>query len=139
MRTAQVCRAVTRPEHWPITWDLSAIRARIEAYARGAGLAGGRVVDLIVAVNEAVINVLEHAGGAGRVSVHHEDDLLTVDVVDYQGRLAPERARPAPPAPDARRGFGMWVMAQLCDGFTIDTQRGRTRVRLRMSLPPTCT
>lgn len=121
-------------QRWPITTDLSGLRARVERHARHAGLAGTRLLDLVLAVNEAAANVLEHAGGVGTVAIWHDRDSVVVDITDARGRLTPLPTSPSRPDGDARRGFGLWLMAQLCDHFAIHQGEGRSRVRLQMSL-----
>ncbi|GAA3079783.1 ATP-binding protein [Streptosporangium carneum] len=122
-------------QQWPIDDDLSALRDRLLRHATLAGMRGTRLDDLLIAVNEAVINVLEHGGGQGTVSVWHDDVRITVDIVDTVGHLTPHdvpRQRPA----GTVRGFGLWLMSQLCDEFTIHQASGGSRVRLRMCLNP---
>ncbi len=122
-------------QHWPIDDDLSALRDRVLQHATLAGMGGERLDDLLIAVNEAVINVLEHGGGLGTVSVWHDNASITVDVVDTAGRLTPRHIPPRRPAGTVR-GFGLWLMSQLCDEFTIHQTTGGSRVRLRMCLHP---
>ncbi|MCW2881089.1 MAG: putative anti-sigma regulatory factor, serine/threonine protein kinase [Sphaerisporangium sp.] len=119
---------------WPITADLAFLRRQLRDHAAGAGLGGTRLDDLLIAANEAATNVLEHGGGGGTLTIWHDGTDLTVDVVDTVGRLTPldvHRRRPSAPMD---RGFGMWLMGQLCDEFTIRQLSGRSQVRLRMRL-----
>ncbi|MBB4916972.1 ATP-binding protein [Streptosporangium saharense] len=120
-------------QQWPIDEDLSALRDHLLRRATLAGLRGDRLDDLLIAVNEAVINVLEHGGGEGTVTIRHDTAAITVDIVDSAGVLSQRDVPPRRPA-DAVRGFGLWLMSQLCDEFTIRRSDGRSRVRLRMSL-----
>ncbi|GAB3879622.1 hypothetical protein GCM10027612_05730 [Microbispora bryophytorum subsp. camponoti] len=53
---------VDHRRQWPITDDLAALRENIQRYALRAGLTGSRLDDLVIAANEAAINVLEHGG-----------------------------------------------------------------------------
>ncbi|GAA2891158.1 hypothetical protein GCM10010517_55420 [Streptosporangium fragile] len=122
---------------WPIDEDLTALRERLQRYAAQAGMRGDRLDDLLLAANEAVINVLEHGGGKGTLSIWRNDTSLTVDVTDTVGRLASgqvPRERPT----GTVRGFGLWLMSQLCDELTIQQAGEGSRVRLRMLLssPP---
>ncbi|MEV7970793.1 ATP-binding protein [Sphaerisporangium sp. NPDC088356] len=122
--------------HWPITTDLTTLRQKLVRHATRAGLTGARLDDLLIAANEAAINVLEHGGGDGTLTVWYDETALTVEVVDTAGRLTPrdvDRRRPSAPSD---RGFGMWLMGQLCDEFTIRQLSGRSLVRLRMRLHP---
>ncbi|WP_371786080.1 ATP-binding protein [Streptosporangium subroseum] len=123
--------------YWPISTDLAALRRRVHRYATQAGLTGTRRDDLLLAVNEAAINVLEHGGGSGTVTLWHDERDLTVNVVDIAGRLTAHDVHRRLPSPRAERGFGLWLMGRLCDEFTIHQERGRSHVRLRMRLHPT--
>ncbi|MEV7013631.1 ATP-binding protein [Streptosporangium sp. NPDC051022] len=122
-------------QHWPIDDDLSGLRDRLLHHATLAGMRGARLDDLLIAVNEAVINVLEHGDGQGTVSFWHDDDGVTVEISDTAGRLAPLDVPPQRPA-DAVRGFGLWLMSRLCDEFSIHQGSGGSLVRLRMRLDP---
>ncbi|MFF5205299.1 ATP-binding protein [Streptosporangium sp. NPDC000396] len=122
-------------QYWPIDDDLTALRERLLLHATQAGMHGERLDDLLIAVNEAVINVLEHGGGQGTVSVWHNDTSITVDITDAAGHLAAQDVPPKRPT-NTTRGFGLWLMSQLCDEFTIHQAEGSSRVRLRMLLYP---
>ncbi|MBG0832022.1 ATP-binding protein [Planomonospora sp. ID67723] len=119
---------------WPITSDLALLRGHVHSHAAQAGLSGERLDDLLIAANEAAINVLEHGGGQGTVSVWREEGFLAVEVADSAGRLRPEDAARVRPSADASRGFGLWLMSQLCDQLSIDQDRRGSRVLLRMRL-----
>ncbi|MEU8377973.1 ATP-binding protein [Streptosporangium sp. NPDC048865] len=124
---------------WPISDDLIGLRRHLYHHAGRAGLAGTQRDDLLLAANEAVINVLEHGGASGTVSIEYDTHALTVDIVDAAGRLRPEHARREHPGPNAVRGFGLWLMGHLCDELTIHQSSTSSRVRLRMYLRPTST
>nr|WP_260408509.1 ATP-binding protein [Planomonospora venezuelensis] len=119
---------------WPITSDLALLRGRVHSYAVQAGLSGERLDDLLIAANEAAINVLEHGGGSGTVSVWREEGFFTVEVADGAGRLGPRDAVRERPVAGAPRGFGLWLMGQLCDQLNIDQDARGSRVLLRMRL-----
>lgn len=118
-------------EIWPISHDLAALRDLVHQHGQRAGLRSQRGDDLALAVNEAVTNVLDHAGGRGWVRFWADDAFLTVDVVDRAGRLGPE-ARPDERPPAGPHGYGLWVMHHLCDEVVITQDSGTSQVRLRM-------
>jgi anti-sigma regulatory factor (Ser/Thr protein kinase) len=125
-------------QHWPIDEDLSALRERLQYHAVRAGVRGERLDDLLLVTNEAVINILEHGGGKGTLSIWQNETYLTVDVTDTLGVLTSwhvPRERPT----GTVRGFGLWLMNQLCDEFAIEqTEEGsRVRLRMRLGLPST--
>ncbi|MET8141510.1 ATP-binding protein [Sphaerisporangium sp. NPDC005288] len=83
---------------WPISYDLIGLRRHLYHYAGRAGLAGERLDDLVLAANEAIVNVLEHGEAIGTVSIRYDTQALTVDVVDAAGRLRAEHAPMSLPA-----------------------------------------
>lgn len=115
---------------------LTALRARVRAYAVAAGFAGQRLDDLVIAVNEAVDNVLDHGGGTGTITVRREPDGVTVEIVDDAGRLTQEHLR-RPPNRAGSRGFGLSIISRLCDQVVLDHPGGRSRLSLylRRSAP----
>ncbi|MEU3167160.1 ATP-binding protein [Streptosporangium sp. NPDC006930] len=122
-------------QHWPIDEDLSGLRERLQYHAVQAGMRGERLDDLLLVTNEAVINILEHGGGKGTLAIWQNETHLTVDVTDTLGLLTTRyvpRERPT----GTVRGFGLWLMNQLCDEFAIDQTEQGSRVRLRMRLVP---
>ncbi|WP_203988461.1 ATP-binding protein [Sphaerisporangium rufum] len=119
--------------YWPITDDLSALRHRVRDYAFEAGLDGIPLQDLVLAVNEAAANVLDHAYGKGHVQAWHDDRQVTVEVHDCLGELRPAHAAAGDPGAATLRGRGLWLMHQLCDEVEIINEPGGAAVRLRQS------
>jgi anti-sigma regulatory factor (Ser/Thr protein kinase) len=116
---------------WPISRDLTGLRDVVFRHGQRAGLSSERGADLALAVNEAVTNVLDHAGGHGWVRIWADDDFLTVDIADFAGRLTPDACLVEHPT-EGPRGYGLWVMRRLCDEFAITQHNGTSRVRLRI-------
>jgi serine/threonine-protein kinase RsbW len=116
---------------WPISMDLVGLRARVQVHAARAGLTGAQQQNLVLAVNEAATNVLDHVEGQGHVRVRCDTDYLTVDVVDDAGTLDPIDEW-LHPGPYAVRGYGLWIITQICDDVAVSNKDGHTRVRLRM-------
>ncbi|MEO3812324.1 ATP-binding protein [Sphaerisporangium sp. B11E5] len=119
---------------WPITDDLSALRGWIRDYAAEAGLDGVRLQDLVLAVNEAAANVLDHAEGNGHVRAWRDDTSVTVEIRDFAGRLVPAHADAGDPGLNRLRGRGLWLMRQLCDEVRIIRHAGGSSVLLRQAL-----
>ncbi|MBB2745444.1 UNVERIFIED_ORG: anti-sigma regulatory factor (Ser/Thr protein kinase) [Microbispora rosea subsp. rosea] len=119
---------------WPITDDLAALRENIQRYAVQAGLTGPRLDDLVIAANEAAINVLEHGGGAGTLAISCAGGVLAVDVADHVGVLRPGAVPSERPSGRGDRGFGLWLMGELCDSVTIDRVPGQSTIRLSMQV-----
>ncbi|MFC6087555.1 ATP-binding protein [Sphaerisporangium aureirubrum] len=123
-----------RSAEWPITDDLSALRSWIRDYAAEAGMGGVRLQDLVLAVNEAAANVLDHAGGNGHVRVWRDGRSVTVEVRDFAGRLVPAHADAGDPGLNRLRGRGLWLMRQLCDEVRITRRPGGSSVVLRQAI-----
>ena len=120
-------------QQWPIDEDLTALRELLFQHAAQAGMRGERLDDLLLAVNEAVINVLEHGGGDGTLSISQDETYLTVDITDAAGHLDVRhipRKRPT----GTVRGFGLWLMSQFAMSSPSSGSRGDPAFALRMLL-----
>ncbi|WP_327048601.1 ATP-binding protein [Microbispora sp. NBC_01189] len=125
---------VDHHRQWPITDDLATLRDDIQRFAGQAGLAGARLDDLVIAANEAAINVLEHGGGAGTLAMSTDGAVIAVDVADEVGTLSPAAVPGRQPTGRSVRGFGLWLMGELCDSVMIEQVPGRSTIRLSMHL-----
>lgn len=113
--------------------EAAALRARdaLREMALEAGL-GERATDLAVAVTELVANAFEH--GRLPVSVAARwNGRMSVDVTDA-GRPGGDPAQwgRVPPATDAVRGRGLWIVRQLMDDVHASTGPGGTVVALAL-------
>ncbi|MBB4703661.1 ATP-binding protein [Sphaerisporangium siamense] len=122
------------PAYWPITDDLGELRRNIGAFAGEAGLTGVRLQDLVLAVNEAAANVLDHAEGRGHVIAWHDGRFVTVEIHDRLGLLVPAHANASDPGVGTLRGRGLWLMRQLCDEVYITKDEQGSTVRLRQAI-----
>ncbi|GLW07131.1 hypothetical protein Misp01_22610 [Microtetraspora sp. NBRC 13810] len=118
----------------PITDDLSGLRAQVHDYGAKAGLSGQRLGDLVIAVNEAAINVLEHGGGRGTLTITSDRAEVTAEITDTAGGLTARHLRQPKPDHAALRGHGLWLIRQLCDRIVLDHPGGVSRLRLYMRL-----
>jgi anti-sigma regulatory factor (Ser/Thr protein kinase) len=126
------------PAFWQITDDLSKLRREVFDYGTRAGLSGVRLQDLVLAVNEATANVLDHAHGEGDVRAWHDEHSVTVEVRDRLGLLVPAHADAVNPGVGTLRGRGIWLMRQLCDEVRITRDAQGSAVLLRQAfVPPT--
>jgi anti-sigma regulatory factor (Ser/Thr protein kinase) len=120
------------PAELPFTIDsLSAVRLFIGAHARQAGLAGVRVAELVLAVNELATNSIRHADGCGQVRTWTEDGMLIYEVED-SGGIVPPLAGRVQPTPEQSGGRGLWIVNQVCDLVQIRSLPTGTSVRVRM-------
>lgn len=120
----------------PISTDLDGIRRLVREHAGRGGLSGEPLDNFVLAVNEAVTNVLDHGGGTGTVVGLDEPGGVTVEVADDAGLLsaahlaAAEHGR----AHTAGFGFGLWLIQHLCDQVELDQSPQGSRLRLHMDV-----
>ena len=110
------------------------LRAHVLRLAAQAGLTPERAQTFAVAVNEAVSNAIEHAGGCGDLALVQVDKrrLIARSATPARGY----RARPRRPCRHRRRwrGRGMWLAGKLADRMKVRSDHSGTMVRLKMHL-----
>jgi anti-sigma regulatory factor (Ser/Thr protein kinase) len=111
---------------------LAAVRRRVEAIARRAGLGTLHVSDLAVAANELATNSVAHGGGHGTLRTWLEDDRVVVEVED-RGRILEPLVGRIRPLVTQEGGRGLWLANQLCDLVQIRSSAAGTTVRLHMA------
>ena len=108
-------------------------RSFVAELAAGAGFGPERVFDIMVAVSEATANAIEHAYGAGEVSVEVN---LPVDRLEVSVQGTGEFHLPAQSDGRAHRGLGLPLMATLADHLALySVAEGGTLVTLTFYLP----
>lgn len=115
----------------PVTVSgVAEVRRRVAEAAAEVGLPPDRVASFIVAVNEIVINAVEHGGGTAAVTLILRARQLVVEVVD-QGTAPWQFSVPtAAPPPDQVHGRGLWLATKLADELTVDATGTDRLVRL---------
>jgi anti-sigma regulatory factor (Ser/Thr protein kinase) len=131
-------RPLADPATTPATFifdadDLPAVRRFVADHAGRAGLAGNRIADLEVAVNEVATNAVIHGGGPGTLRVWAERGGVICEVSD-PGQLIDPLAGRIPPGPDSEHGRGLLLVNYLCDLVRVYTDRTSTTVRLHMGV-----
>ncbi|MFC0509094.1 ATP-binding protein [Micromonospora costi] len=125
---AATVRGVTAP-------GVATVRHRVTDAALRAGLAPDQAEQFTIAVNEAMINAIQHGGGAADVTVSAGSGLVVVSVRDH-GSGIPEHVAPHLPSPQTLGGRGLWLVQQLCENVTIDTSGSGTVVTLSAVAAP---
>ncbi|MEU4746151.1 ATP-binding protein, partial [Actinosynnema sp. NPDC023658] len=109
--------------------QLAAVRARLDAWLTAEGLSEDDRYDLLLAVNEAASNAVEHAYAPGECGVVHiqadagPDGSVRVVVSDHGGWRVP------PPTLSAR-GRGLLLMRENVDDVLVDRRPDGTTVTL---------
>lgn len=128
-------RIPARAEH------LALVRLVVTSLAEGAGLDGGRLDDLRLAVSEASANAVEAYGRQGRpgalivLRLTARPGTIEVEIRDEAGGFDPDQLVPHPPveAPERlhhERGLGVPLMRTLADELEFRSEGGGTTVRL---------
>jgi anti-sigma regulatory factor (Ser/Thr protein kinase) len=119
--------AMTLPAH---PRSLRVMRHAVSQWLARAGITVADGSDLLLAVNEAAANAIEHAYGLGdgdvRIDVERRDDDVYVRIRD-RGRWRGARS--------VGGGLGMDLMRRLVDDVDVDVRSGGTSVTLRSRLP----
>jgi anti-sigma regulatory factor (Ser/Thr protein kinase) len=111
------------------------VRHAVNRLSARTGLAGQRLDDFVLAVNEMMTNAVRHAGGSGALTLWCQDETLHCEVTDEGPGIPRDQLgnRLAPPAL-AFNGRGLWLARQLCDSVTITTGPRGTTVRLAIAV-----
>jgi anti-anti-sigma factor len=120
--------------------SLYALRAAVAAHGSQAGLAGGRVGDLVLVVHELAANAVRHGAGYGRLRVWHAGEVLRCEV-DDDG--APQ-ARPGSVESGSRDaaawridpGHGLWLIRQVADQTSVQAKASGTVAVVSFALGP---
>jgi serine/threonine-protein kinase RsbW len=110
---------------------LAGVRDMIADRATRLGLPSQAVGRFVLAVHEAVTNAIEHANGAGEVTVWHDGETLIAEVRDEGPGLDWVRSTLPPPA-EALHGRGLWLINQLVDHVRVVSTPAGAVVRLEV-------
>jgi anti-sigma regulatory factor (Ser/Thr protein kinase) len=113
--------------------SISRMRRLTEAVARDAGMADGRVDDLVLAVSEIATNSVLHGGGGGHFTAWVDDGSVVCEVRDT-GKLVDPFAGRRVPTREGRSGRGLWIANEVCDLVLIRDTASGTIVRLRQQV-----
>ena len=110
------------------------LRSAVTAYADAVD-AGPSVDDIVLTAHELCTNAVKHGGGSGRLHMWREDDRVVCQVSDSgPGMADPAGGGPAPPAPYATGGRGLWIARRLAE-VHIETGPHGTTVTAAVAIP----
>ncbi|MEV4218942.1 ATP-binding protein [Nonomuraea sp. NPDC049725] len=116
--------------------EVTRIRQAVARHASGAGLAGPRLEDFVLAVHESVINVVTHAGGHGTLKLWTADGVLRAETADRGSGIPHDYVENRQRPPDTSAGGrGIFLIKRLCDDADFHTGPDGTVVELAMRLP----
>ncbi|WP_326824714.1 ATP-binding protein [Streptosporangium sp. NBC_01756] len=118
---------------FPIVGGLAELRGQVRVFLKPAGLDEMREMNFLLAVSEAINNVLDHAGTAGAVTLRRTADQVVAEISDQAGLLTDTKAGMTPPPVGSRRGYGLWLMRQMCDEVEILCDPAGSTVRLTIT------
>ncbi|WP_006242560.1 ATP-binding protein [Mycolicibacterium tusciae] len=116
---------------------LAEIRRRLAVWLEPIGVSATGIADIVLVVNEACTNCIEHAyrgiaAGPILVDANHERGQILVDVADHG-------VWQAPPTQPSTRGRGLPIMRAVSALVDVKSSPGGTTVRLKFDAPPqTC-
>jgi anti-anti-sigma factor len=121
--------------------SLYALRAAVAAHGLQAGLAEGRVGDLVLAVHELAANAVCHGAGRGRLRLWYSGGTLRCEVTDGG---APHAAGPDSEATAAsgsarwniEPGHGLWMVRQVADQTSLRDSPSGTMATVSFTLGP---
>ncbi|MGH9277098.1 MAG: anti-sigma factor RsbA family regulatory protein [Acidimicrobiales bacterium] len=108
---------------------LDDVRRFVSHRATSFGIGPGKVVDLVLAVNEVATNSIVHGGGGGVLRAWPTGDAFVCEVRD-DGHIDRPLVGRARPAADREGGRGLWLANQLCDLVQVRSSPSGTVVRL---------
>jgi len=125
--------------HLPVVPNVELVAAKaVEALGGALGMHQTRVEAASVAIVEACLNAMEHGGGQVMVRLSGENDgdrpRLVIEVEDHGDGFDPATA-PRNTASQvlgcaSKRGWGLTLIRELMDDVLIESQPGRTLVRM---------
>jgi anti-sigma regulatory factor (Ser/Thr protein kinase) len=112
--------------------DLTLGRRFFTEHVLEAGVDPWRAMDLAIAANEVLTNVLVHANGPATVWTWTEGRRFVCQIEDRGQGIADPLAGYRPPG-EGPNGRGLWLARQLVDLLQIDTGPSGTAVRLHLN------
>ncbi|GID30442.1 ATP-binding protein [Paractinoplanes brasiliensis] len=109
--------------------ELYTLRAAVTAHAHAGGVSSAAVDILLIVIGELASNAVRHGGGSGTLRFWHADGLLHCQIRDEGPGIAdPELAGREPVPPTATGGRGLWIVRQLCQEVSVESDAAGTIV-----------
>jgi anti-sigma regulatory factor (Ser/Thr protein kinase) len=116
--------------------SLELVRARVREFGERAGLTDLALTKFVLAVHELAVNAVRHAGGRGEVRVWADAGGLRCAVTDHGRGIARRYLDVRRPASATEiRGWGLWLVHQICADVRVETGSAGTRVTIRYPVP----
>jgi anti-sigma regulatory factor (Ser/Thr protein kinase) len=113
--------------------DLAQVRAAVTEFVLTHGLTADSATMFVMAVNEAVANVIQHANGHGDVVVFCDGMRCVAEITDTGAGFVDD-ASEDPVPPEQLGGRGIWLMRRCVDEVAIASVPQGTVVRLATSV-----
>ncbi|WP_422754744.1 ATP-binding protein [Micromonospora sp. WMMD708] len=111
--------------------QVTELRHSVNSCAHAAGLAGQRLDDFVLAVNELITNAVRHGGGRGWLRLWRRTGELVCEVSDHGSGISEQRLDDrSRPAPDTAGGWGLWLARELSDAMEVESGAAGTTVRI---------
>lgn len=112
--------------------DVALARQVVRAEGERAGIDGGVVADVALAVTEVVTNALLHGEPPVLLHVYDDDETWVCHVQDAGQRPVGPLVGLVPPSAPSEQGYGLWLARQLCAAVDVGNDRSGTHVRLHV-------
>jgi anti-sigma regulatory factor (Ser/Thr protein kinase)/anti-anti-sigma regulatory factor len=120
--------------------SLYALRSAVAAHGSQAGLAEGRLGDLVLVVHELAANAIQHGAGRGRLRIWNTGTELRCEVTDdgtnHGSGGDAEAGRRDPAHWNIEPGHGLWVIRQVADRASLDASSSGTVASVAFILGP---
>jgi anti-anti-sigma factor len=120
--------------------SLYALRSAVAAHGSQAGLADGRLGDLVLVVHELAANAIQHGAGRGRLRIWNTGTELRCEVTDdgiNHGSGGDAEAGGRDPAHwSIEPCHGLWVIRQVADRASLDGSSSGTVATVAFTLGP---
>jgi anti-anti-sigma factor len=120
--------------------SLYALRSAVAAHGSQAGLAEGRLGDLVLVVHELAANAIQHGAGRGRLRIWNTGTELRCEVTDdgfdHESGGDAEAGRRDPAHWSIEPGHGLWVIRQVADRASLDGSSSGTVATVAFTLGP---